>query len=405
MLAAGLLLPTVASAQWVRQTPPRGLFSLTDVHFTDATHGYASAAIGGLMKTVDGGQNWRNVPTGIGSSLRDVYFVHPDTGYVVGNVGVIISTRNGGATWTRDSLPNTGSAVNGVYFHNGMRGFVTQGDVIFGTIDGGATWDTAYVYNGALPVFTFRFLEFATPQVGYAVGGYSGSFGNIAEIAKTTDGGRSWRLIPTIVGTSPMGAAAAVAFPDSLFGYVADVSNRLFGTRDGGQTWQLIGQNHFGAFYGMYFTDRLTGYGAGHNGNLRRTTDGGVTWQDLSLNQVATYAGVFFPTPTVGYVVGDNGSGAPEVLKYEDPLGLPGPLALAGIGLAPNPATDVVRLSNLPATATRVALHDATGRAVRQARLTGDPATTLGTAGLAPGLYVLRLESGGRTYQQKLVIE
>ncbi len=406
LIATPLLSATVAQAQWTTQRAP-GQYPLTDVHFTDADHGYASAAVGELMKTSDGGQTWRNVPTGVSSSLRDVYFVTPDTGYVVGNVGVIIGTTNGGQTWTHHDLANLGSSVNGVYFQTGRTGLVTQGDQIMRTTDGGQTWAVTYTYNGSLAIFTFRFLKFTDATTGYAVGGYSGSFGNVAQVAKTTDGGQTWQLLPSTANGVEMGGISAAAFPDAATGYVADIQDRLFRTTNGGESWEIVGQGNFGSIYGLYFTDALTGYGAGYGGNLRRTTDGGLTWQDQRLNANDTYAAVYFPTPQAGYVVGSLGTGtAPAVLKYTAPTGTPKPVSASGIIVTPNPATDGVQLTNLPADArVQVAIYSLDGRLLVRALLPKGTTGQLRTAGLAAGLYVLHVVVNGRPYQQKLVIE
>lgn len=406
LVAAGLLTSSTAHAQWATQRAP-GQFPLTDIHFTDANHGYASAAVGELMKTADGGQTWRNVRTGVGSSLRDVYFVTPDTGYVVGNVGVIIGTTDGGQTWTHHDLANLGSSVNGVYFRDGRNGLVTQGDQIWRTTDGGLTWTEAYTYGGSLAIFTFRFLKFTDAATGFAVGGYSGSFGNIAQVVRTMDGGLTWQLLPSLANGVEMGGASAVAFPNARTGYVADVQSRLFRTTDGGDSWEIAAEGNFGALSSLHFTDALTGYGAGYGGNLRRTTDGGQTWQDQSLNNLDTYAAVYFPTPQIGYAAGSLGTGSsPAILKYTAPTGIAEPLSASGISVCPNPSSGVVRLLNLPATeAVQATLYALDGRRL------GPPTRLLGsvneltTRGLAAGLYILRLDLGGRTYQQKLVVE
>ena len=408
-LSIGLGLASLAATaqQWTPQRTPAGLFALTDVHFTDINHGYASAAIGGLMKTVDGGQNWTSLVSGVQSSLRDVHFSAPDSGYVVGNAGVVIRTVDGGRTWQRHDLANAGSSVNGVYSHSSRRALVTQGDQIFRTTDGGTTWSAIYTYNGALPVFTFRFLEFVNPLVGFAVGGYSGSSGGTTQVVRTTDGGATWTLLPNIVaGGNAVGGAAAVAFPTAQHGYVADVRGRLFRTADGGQTWALAGQNNFGSFYGMYFTGSTSGYGVGDGGNIRHTNDGGQTWTTHGLNTVDTYANVYFPMAQVGYVVGSDAGAGPSVLRYSFSMATKSAGPLASLVAYPNPAASTVRLAPLPANLSgHATLLAADGRVVLRQPLKAATATELRTAALPAGLYVLRLEAGPYATQQKLVVQ
>lgn len=408
LLLLGLAFATsTASAQWATQRTPSGLFALTDVHFTDTSHGYASAAVGGLMKTVDGGQTWTSLRSGVQSSLRDVHFSSPDSGYVVGNVGVVIRTVDGGLTWQRHDLANNGSSVNGVYSHSSRRALVTQGDQIFSTADGGQTWTAIYTYNGALPIFTFRFLEFVTPSLGYAVGGYSGSSGGTTQVVKTTDGGATWQLLPNITaGGTAVGGAAAVAFPTAQDGYVADVRGRLFRTADGGQTWTLAGQNNFGSFYGMHFVGASTGYGVGDSGNIRYTSDGGQTWTAQGLNTDDTYANVYFPASTVGYAVGSDAGAGPCVMKFTQAMATKSAGPLAGLTAYPNPATTTVQLPPLPAGLSGQATLLATdGRVVLRQPLKAATAAALNTASLPTGLYVLRLEAGQYAMQQKLMLK
>ncbi|MDO7874535.1 YCF48-related protein [Hymenobacter sp. ASUV-10] len=399
---------TAAPAQtWTTQRPPAGLFALTDVHFTDASHGYASAAVGGLLKTMNGGQTWASLPSGVPSSLRDVHFSSADSGYVVGNVGVVIRTVDGGASWQRHDLANNGASVNGVYSHSSRRALVTQGDQIFRTTNGGQTWTVAYTYNGALPIFTFRFLEFVTPSLGYAVGGYAGSMGGTTQVVKTTDGGATWTLLPNLVaGGTAVGPAAAVAFPTAQHGYVADVNRRLFRTTDGGQTWTLAGQNNFGSFYGMHFVGPSTGYGVGDTGNIQYTTDGGQTWTAQGTNTDDTYANVYFPAPTVGYAVGSDAGAGPRVLKFTNPMAIKPAGPLAGLVAYPNPATTAVQLPPLPASLSgQATLLAADGRVVLRQPLRAATASALLTASLPAGLYVLRIEAGQYATQQKLMVK
>ena len=222
---------------------------------------------------------------------------------------------------------------------------------------------------------------------------------------KTVDGGQSWQLLPSLAGSTPMGGAAAVAFPSESIGYVADVQDRLFRTTNGGQSWSIVAQRSFGSFYGLHFTDAQTGYGVGFDGNLRRTTDGGVTWTVQSLNQVDTYSAVYFPTAQVGYAAGSDAGAGARILKYTPAISGTTGNSLPGISVFPNPASRAVQLTGLPAgQPTRATIFSADGRRVSEKVLTGASTTELETANLAAGLYVLRLEAGGRSYQQKLLI-
>jgi hypothetical protein len=85
----------------------------------------------------------------------------------------------------------------------------------------------------------------------------------------------------------------------------------------------------------------------------------------------------------------------------------PAPGSLAFV-LFPNPArtTASVQLPALPGVATAtLALLDALGRQVRAQTAPTNARATLDLAGLAPGLYVLRVAAAGSTATQRLVVE
>jgi len=84
------------------------------------------------------------------------------------------------------------------------------------------------------------------------------------------------------------------------------------------------------------------------------------------------------------------------------------PAALAGLSLAPNPAhgTAQVRIPAVPGTAqATLTLLDALGRVARRQPAATGATATLDLAGLAPGVYVLRVQAGAATATQKLVVE
>jgi hypothetical protein len=236
--------------------------------------------------------------------------------------------------------------------------------------------------------------------------GYSGSAGGTTQVVKTTDGGATWQLLPSIMaGGTAVGPAAAVAFPTAQYGYVADVSRRIFRTTDGGQTWTLAGQNNFGSFYGMHFIGPLTGYEVGDSGNIRYTSDGGQNWTLQGLNTDNTYANVDFPLVGVGYAVGSDAGAGPRVLKFTHMMATKSAGPLAGLMAYPNPATTSVQLPTLPAGLFgHATLLAADGRVVLRQPLKA-AALTMNTSSLPAGLYVLRLEAGQYATQQKLMVQ
>lgn len=111
--------------------------------------------------------------------------------------------------------------------------------------------------------------------------------GSQGTIARTTDGGRSWQLLPS-PGPDTLDFRDIEAF-DNLRAVVMSAGagsiSRVYRTGDGGRTWQLTLQNpdSAGFFNGLAFWDEQNGLLTGDpvNGSLviMRTGDGGRSWQ------------------------------------------------------------------------------------------------------------------------------
>ena len=76
--------------------------------------------------------------------------------------------------------------------------------------------------------------------------------------------------------------------------------------------------------------------------------------------------------------------------------------AIAAARIYPNPFTDVLRIEQLPDARTTVTFYDVLGNKVRTDVVSGS-STSLNTAQLPAGLYMLRLASGGNEQWHKLV--
>jgi photosystem II stability/assembly factor-like uncharacterized protein len=77
----------------------RGPYSLWDIDFSDADHGWACGDAGRVYRTTDGGDTWSAGPTDTALSLRGISSRHPGVATVVGNEGFIARTLDGGLTW------------------------------------------------------------------------------------------------------------------------------------------------------------------------------------------------------------------------------------------------------------------------------------------------------------------
>jgi photosystem II stability/assembly factor-like uncharacterized protein len=148
-------------------------------------------------------------------------------------------------------------------------------------------------------------------QVGYAVGGYTGT----NKILKTTNGGASW--VSQNSGTTHW--LRSVDFPvDAQTGYAVGDTGTILKTTDGGTNWVSQNSGTTRNFFSVHFpVDIQTGYVAGGmNSNiLVKTTDCGANWFRLSPETDVELFSVYFPVDaSTGYITGGNGA----ILKTTD---------------------------------------------------------------------------------------
>lgn len=146
-----------------------------------------------------------------------------------------------GRTW-RDATPSPRPfAVDDVQFLDARRGFATVGDCIaareslYGTANGGRTWrriaamPTHSCHGGATTS-----ISFVSVRRGWST--LVEPTASFATLSRTTDGGRSWRLIR---GDLPL--SGVVRFRTAGEGWLTSTNSvpaSLYETRDGGRTFQ-----------------------------------------------------------------------------------------------------------------------------------------------------------------------
>lgn len=264
---------------------------------------------GTLYRTSDGGLSWTSSASPF--SGGDIHFLDASNGWALADLGVatgsnavaVFQTTDGGVTWTQkytndpnlanagDSLPLGGlkagiapvnmqtAFVYGVTYAPGMP-------YLFRTDDGGANWVQASLplppgaENSELGIDQGQ-MKFVSPTDGFIAMRLTGSDYQLV-IYSTRDGGKTWALTPTLL---PEGGSAdflsaedAVIYNGALF-YV---------TRDAARTWMVIPPDvKFGeTFAQMDFINALSGWvitvDPSTNGrSLYRTHDGGATWFPL----------------------------------------------------------------------------------------------------------------------------
>jgi photosystem II stability/assembly factor-like uncharacterized protein len=216
-----------------------------------------------MLETFDGGSTWKEVtnikgpyPKGLcAMDITKKLFINagnPDyktTIRAAGRVGspaFMMTSNDMGATWKSEDMGKYTASIFDIKFLNDKVGFIcgaTDGESenshaqILKTIDGGKTWKTVYTSK--------RFFEltwkcsFPNNKIGYVTIQNYNQDSTIDQryVAKTTDGGNTWKEIP--LDKNYKVREFGVAFIDENIGFVGSTKGG-YQTLNGGKTWTKI---------------------------------------------------------------------------------------------------------------------------------------------------------------------
>lgn len=235
----------------------------------------------------------------------------------------IYKTENGGRSWSLQFTSRDSSAFYDCFaFWSPSRGF-TMSDAVNGrfpvvrTTDG-ATWSdirdrmpAAQDGEGA-----FAASGTCTATVGDRHGWISTGAAARARVLATGDGGDTWREAATPIrqGTATSGGAS-IEFRDTLHGILGggniaapdSFADNIARSTDGGRTWQLASRTPFpGAVFGLAYAgdESRTVVATGPSGAGWSADEGG-DW--TLLEGVRDYWAVAFASPRAGWLVGTEG--------------------------------------------------------------------------------------------------
>lgn len=216
-----------------------------------------------LYRSRNGGDTWEPVINIKGSAVKGIcaidvlhsQFVNAGTlarrtvihaGGRVGGPAHLLRSLDGGESWTSLDLSAHTAMILDVKFFSENEGLVmgaTSSDVasshalIIRTVDGGKSWSK--VYEGTRPFELTWKGSFPSRNVGYVtVQSYDPDTSRADRVvAKTTDGGKSWREVPLVRQHAVR--QFGVGFADEQTGWVGTM-NGGYETRDGGATWRFV---------------------------------------------------------------------------------------------------------------------------------------------------------------------
>jgi photosystem II stability/assembly factor-like uncharacterized protein len=282
----------------------------------------ACVAVGGngsIATTDDGAQHWTHHASGTTANLSTVTCSDRTNCYALGsfpNDGqtVFLATVNGGKTWQQPSshLPTRpGQSVHDLICPSvatclGAVVAYPNVSLLLRTTDSGRTWRMVNVPRLQFVVVA----ACATASICYAMGPLKGggrpnpSFGYV----RSADGGKTWKFS----GRAPRGGFLAMACPKANVCF-ATASNcgaecseaDVFVTRDGAKAWKEVAHNVIGEQLSNIACPSATTCYAHGVRSVLKTTNGGKSWSIRYLPDPTSYhKGVHLacPSPTACYV-------------------------------------------------------------------------------------------------------
>jgi photosystem II stability/assembly factor-like uncharacterized protein len=213
--------------------------NMADVSFASASTGFALDEAGGLFKTVNAGGTWQTLDTGQTAAPLALSAPSADTVVLVGPRGI---RRGQGSTQPQ---PVGGSTVaktslNQIVPHpNLLIAYGGGGKLIFLSTNAGQTWKTVRLPKKVRIGFQADSVDFVSTKVGFFLD-------SLTRLWKTTTGGRTWGQVLGL-GTSEsrgisMADAANGLIPlHGIAGRFDDpgATAQVLRTSDGGKTWRL----------------------------------------------------------------------------------------------------------------------------------------------------------------------
>jgi photosystem II stability/assembly factor-like uncharacterized protein len=226
-------------------------------------------------------QRWQAVEVATDADFTGMWFTDSLNGWVTGggwaiDGGIAGRTRDGGRTWRFQSEiqhgAGKGSGLGHVQFRDSLNGCVTASyERILVTDDGGTSWrPVPGMGPGGGYVTDIQFID---AWNGWAAG---------TLIARTTDGGETWRTLMRGASENGYLHANAIHFCSETRGWLVSHGGGLMWTDDGGRNWSPVAlplrEGEHPTLWDITFSDASHGWVVGERGSIFHTEDGGATW-------------------------------------------------------------------------------------------------------------------------------
>ena len=381
------------------------------ITFTNKDTGWVFTYTGNtykLFKTTNGGKNWKTIITEkhTESGSLALYSMEPDFFYMIEQNSKALFTTDGGITWDSTVINNAGFGCSALYFFNEQEG-ITFDDHSWITTDGGKNWERKGEISAPIDVY------FYNDKLGWAVSSYNPFSTDVGYIAKTTDGGSSWRYQDSAFGGWGVGYFG-IDFLDSLKGFA--VGGDAGKTIDGGNNWQTI--SGVGG-YDVGFLDDKNGW-ISSAGQIYSTSDGGETWeaQFHPLKNFLFKKIIILKKAKVAYVLGVNPDNNATTLLCADLSALTDikgnkniiPNKFALYQNYPNPfnPTTIIKYSLPTDEKVVMKVYDILGREiaalVNEIKTAGTYSVQFDGSNLSSGVYFYSITAGANKQVKKMLL-
>jgi hypothetical protein len=186
--------------------------------------------------------------------------------------------------------------------------------------------------------------------------------------------------------------------------------SKIYHTTDGGESWTVSQVGYFKDYTHIHFVDANIGWISGSEGYMLRTADGGTTWNQVYIGTHQNQNAVYFFDEENGFLVGNGG-----MLLHTSNGGYTGvsgekaPTGQISVIPAPNPFHDELSVYcelNHDLLLT-IEILDHTGRVISMPvsgiKGTGSARIFFDGSHLSPGVYFIRVISGGQVTIRKVI--
>jgi len=373
-----------ANAQWQQTSCPSGnaiiCLAVSGSNIFAGTNG------NGVYLSIDNGTTWNPVNSGLtNTDVRALAVKGTDIYAGTYGNGMFVSANNG-TSWT---AVNTGLSIDNIVFISVIGGTIfvgtdNSGSLLFLSSDNGSSWSS--VSTG---------VNFFTSLTSSGSDIFAGTYGGTVSLS--TNNGSNWSNASTGITATIVRAIAACGT-----NIIAGSDNGVFLSSNNGTTWNAIDSTAFYISVAEFAVSDTNIFAGSYGGKVFLSSNCGATWADVSTGIVSSNVrSLTIAATTIFAGTWDNGVWKRQMSEFAtagiDEININGHFTIY-----PNPATNNLTIESLQQATieiTNIQGQTILLQPIQQGK------TDIDISGLAKGIYVLRLNSNGKTAVTRIVRE